>query len=199
MLYYLGYLTIDPVLSSSDGLMLKIPNLFMSKLFAQCTVDLRLKPNSIFREQKLDISALLNASDDLSSFACSCTEFLSSIFTNQVLLHMSEMALNLVLHAKLDSMFGVFVEMQKSLRIVGKGKKYADLVITVNDGTEDECIYLIELKYAAKKDATEAKIVSLKKEATEQVQTYRTALEFKDKQVKAYAMVFSSSECVYCG
>ena len=53
MLYYLGYLTIDPVLSNSDGLMLKIPNLFMSKLFAQCTVDLRLKPNSIFREQKL--------------------------------------------------------------------------------------------------------------------------------------------------
>ena len=112
---------------------------------------------------------------------------------------MSEMALNLVLHAKLDSMFGVFVEMQKSLRIVGKGKKYADLVITVNDGTEDECIYLIELKYAAKKDATEAKIESLKKEASEQVQTYKTALEFKDKQVKAYAMVFAGSECVYCG
>ena len=35
--------------------------------------------------------------------------------------------------------------------------------------------------------------------ATEQVQTYKTALEFKGKQVKAYAMVFSGSECVYCG
>ena len=147
----------------------------------------------------LDISSLLDVNDDISSFANSCTEFLSTIFTNQVLSLMSEMALNLVLHAKLDSMFGVFVEMQKSLRIVGKGKKYADLVITVNDGTEDECIYLIELKYAAKKDATEAKIESLKKEASEQVQTYKTALEFKDKQVKAYAMVFAGSECVYCG
>ena len=199
MLYYLGYLTIDPVLSSSDGLMLKIPNLFMSKLFAQCTVDLRLKPNSIFREQKLDISALLDASDDLSSFSCSCTEFLSSIFTNQVLLHMSEMALNLVLHAKLNSMRGVVVELQKSLRVIGKGEKYADLVITINKGKKSECTYLIELKYAAKKDATEAKIESLKKVATEQVQTYKTALEFKDKQVKAYAMVFAGSECVYCG
>ena len=199
MLYYLGYLTIDPKLSSSSKLSLKIPNLFMSKLFAQCTVDLRLKPNSLFKDEVLDISSLLDVNDDISPFAKSCTEFLSTIFTNQVLSHMSEMALNLVLHAKLDSMFGVFVEMQKSLRIVGKGEKYADLVITVNDGTEDECIYLIELKYAAKKDATEAKLESLKNEATEQVNTYKTALEFKDKPVKAYAMIFSGSECVYCG
>ena len=199
LLYYLGYLTIDPQRSNSSKLSLKIPNLFMSKLFAQCTVDLRLKPNSIFKDEVLDISSLLEVSDDISSFAKSCTEFLSTIFTNQVLSHMSEMALNLVLQAKLDSMFGVFVEMQKSLRIVGKGEKFADLVITVNDGTEDECIYLIELKYVAKKDATEAKLETLKKEATEQINTYKTALEFRDKPVKAYAMVFSGSDCVYCG
>lgn len=199
MMYYLGYLTIDPKLSSSSKLSLKIPNLFMSKLFAQCTVDLRLKPNSLFNDEVLDISSMLDVNDDISSFAKSCTEFLSTIFTNQVLSHMSEMALNLVLHAKLDSLFGVFVEMQKSLRIVGKGEKYADLAITVNDGTEDECIYLIELKYAAKKDATEAKIENLKNEAVDQVNTYKTALEFKDKQVKAYAMVFAGSECVYWG
>ncbi|WP_274968035.1 AAA family ATPase [Succinimonas amylolytica] len=199
MLYYLGYLTIDPKLSSSSRLSLKIPNMFMSKLFAQCTVDLRLKPSKLFKYQVLDISAMLEANDDISSFANSCTEFLSSIFTNQVLSHMSEMALNLVLHAKLDSMFGVFAEMQKSLRIAGKGEKYADLVITVNDGTQDECIYLIELKYTAKKEATKAKLESLKKEASAQVSTYRTALEFQGKQVRAYAMVFAGSECVYCG
>ena len=173
--------------------------MFMSKLFAQCTVDLRLKPSKLFKYQVLDISAMLEANDDISSFANSCTEFLSSIFTNQVLSHMSEMALNLVLHAKLDSMFGVFAEMQKSLRIAGKGEKYADLVITVNDGTQDECIYLIELKYTAKKEATKAKLEYLKKEASAQVSTYRTALEFQGKQVRAYAMVFAGSECVYCG
>lgn len=171
----------------------------MSKLFAQCTVDLRLRPSSLFKEQKLDISSLLECSDDISSFATSCTEFLSSIFTNQVLSHMSEMALNLVLHAKLGSLPDVFTEMQKSLRIVGKGEKYADLVITVIDETGTECIYLVELKYAAKKDATEAKIESLKKEAFDQVNTYRNALEFRGRTVKAYAMVFSGSECVYCG
>lgn len=199
MLYYLGYLTIDPKLSSSRRLVLKVPNNFMSKLFAQCTVDLRLKTNSLFTNESLDISSLLDVNDDISSFAKSCTEFLSTIFTNQVLSHMSEMALNLVLHAKLDSMFGVFVEMQKSLRIVGIGEKYADLVITVNDGLEDECTYLIELKYITKKDATKAKIEATINEATEQVNTYKRAIEFKDKTVKAYAMVFTGSECVYCG
>ncbi len=198
MLYYLGYLTIDPKLSSSSRLVLKIPNYFMTKPFAQCTVDLRLKPNSLFKNESLDISSLLDVNDDISSFAKSCTEFLSTIFTNQVLSHMSEMALNLVLHAKLDSMFGVFVEMQKSLRIVGIGEKYADLVITVNDGLEDECTYLIELKYITKKDATKAKIEATINEATEQVNTYKRAIEFKDKTVKAYAMVFTGSECVYC-
>ena len=199
MLYYLGYLTIDPKLSSSSRLYLKIPNLFMSKLFAQCTVDMKLKPSPVFTDQVLDITSLLEVRDDISSFARSCTEFLSTIFTNQVLAHMSEMALNLVLHAKLDSLSGVFAEMQKSLRVVGKGEKYADLVITVNDGTANECIYLIELKYTAKHDATEAKIASLKEEAADQVATYKTALEFRNQRVKAYAMIFAGSECVYCG
>ena len=36
-------------------------------------------------------------------------------------------------------------------------------------------------------------------ETTEQVQIYKASLELKDKQVKAYAMVFFGSECVYCG
>ena len=199
MLYYLGYLTIDPVLSNQDALTLKIPNLFMSNLFAKCTAELRLKPSNIFREQRLDIAPLLESASDISAFADSCTGFLSTIFTNQVLTHMSEMALNLVLHTKLSSMRGVVAELQKPLRVPGKGEKFADLVITINVGKRNECIYLIELKYAAKKDATEARIESLKKEASEQVCTYKSALEFKDKNVMAYAMIFSGSECVYCG
>ena len=185
MLYYLGYLTIDKTLSRIGRLALKIPNLFMSKLFAQCTADLKLKPR--------------NVQDDISSFASSCTEFLSSIFTNQVLTHMSEMALNLTLYTKLKSLRGIMVKMQKSLRIVGKGEKYADLVVTVNKGKGNECTYLFELKYATLSDASsESKIKALIKDATEQVQRYKSAIEFKDRQVKAYAMVFVGSDCVYC-
>ena len=36
-------------------------------------------------------------------------------------------------------------------------------------------------------------------ETAELVQIYKATLEFKDKLVKAYAMVFASVECVYCG
>ena len=199
MLYYLGYLTIDKALSRIGRLALKIPNLFMSKLFAQCTADLRLKPSKVFSDSVLDITALQNVQDDISSFASSCTEFLSRIFTNQVLTHMSEMALNLTLFTKLDSMDTVFSEMQKSLRVVGDGEKFADLVITVNVGQENECVYLIELKYVTKTDATEAKIQNTIKDATAQVQRYKSAIEFRDRQIKAYAMVFVGSECVHCG
>ena len=198
MLYYLGYLTIDTNPAPNDKLPLKIPNLFMSKLFAQCTADMRLKPSKVFNDSILDISPLQNLEDDISTFATSCTEFLSSIFTNQVLTHMSEMALNLTLFTKLDSMRGVFVEMQKSLRIVADGEKYADLVITVNEDQDNECVYLIELKYAAKNDATESRIQNLIKEASEQVLKYRSAMEFRNRQIKAYAMVFAGSNCVYC-
>ena len=161
MLYYLGYLTIDKTLSRIGRLALKIPNLFMSKLFAQCTAALRLKPSKVFSDSVLDISALQNVQDDISSFASSCTEFLSGIFTNQVLTHMSEMALNLTLFTKMDSMDVVFSEMQKSLRVVGDGEKFADLVITVNVGQDNECSYLFELKYVTKTDATEAKIAGV--------------------------------------
>ena len=200
MLYYLGYLTIDKTLSRIGRLALKIPNLFMSKLFAQCTADLRLKPSKVFSDSVLDITALQNVQDDISSFASSCTEFLSRIFTNQVLTHMSEMALNLTLYTKLKSLRGIMVKMQKSLRIVGKGEKYADLVVTVNKGKGNECTYLFELKYATLSDASsESKIKALIKDATEQVQRYKSAIEFKDRQVKAYAMVFVGSDCVYCG
>ena len=198
MLYYLGYLTIDTSPAPNDKLPLKIPNLFMSKLFAQCTADMRLKPSKVFTDSILDISPLQNLEDDISTFATSCTEFLSSIFTNQVLTHMSEMALNLTLFTKLDSMRGVFVEMQKSLRLVGEGAKFADLVITVNEDKINECTYLIELKYVTKTDASDSKIQSLIKEASEQVAKYKSALEFRDRQVKAYSMIFVGSNCIHC-
>ena len=199
MLCYLGYLTIDKTLSQTGRLALKVPNLFMSKLFAQCTAEMRLKPSKVFSDSVLDISALQNVQDDISSFASSCTEFLSSIYTSQVLTHMSEMALNLTLFTKLNSMDAVFSEMQKSLLIVGDGEKFADLVVTVNADQDNECIYLFELKYITKTDATESNIQSAVNRATDQVLGYKSALEFRDRKIKAYAMVFVGPDCVYCG
>ena len=112
---------------------------------------------------------------------------------------MSEMALNLTLYTKLKSLRGIIVEMQKSLIIASKGENFADLVITVNKGKSNECIYLIELKYSTKAKATESRIQKLIKDATDQILRYKSAQEFMNRQVKAYAMVFAGSDCVYCG
>ena len=55
---------------------------------------------------------------------------------------MYEMALNLALFAKLESMeiVNTYVKMQQSVQVPKKGEKFADLVITVNRGTDDECM-----------------------------------------------------------
>ena len=207
LLYYLGYLTIDRESSSESKLSLTVPNLFMSKLFAGCTISLKLRKNDAFSSPRLNLVPLLSCDDDISSFAASCTEFLSSIMTNQVLNHMNEIALNLALYAKLDEMSqGDFdVRMQKSLRVLGQGEKFADLVITVNEDEANECIYLIELKYLTKTEASYIKdknqgasFTKLVKEASAQVLEYKSAMDFKDRNVKAYVMVFAGPDCVYC-
>ena len=205
MLYYLGYLTIDRENSSPSELALKIPNSFMSRLFAKCTIDFRFKDNSEFYDApKLNLSALTEVEDDISSFAESCTEFLSRIMNNQVLYHMNEMALNLALFAKLDSIpvLNTYVKMQQSLQVPKVGEKFADLVITVNKGKPNECIYLIELKYLTKKEAadksSESTLNKLIKKAAEEVLEYKSAIDFSGKNVKAYAMIFAGPECVFC-
>ena len=204
MLYYLGYLTVNRNSTLDSGISLVIPNQFMSKLFANCTIEFRFRNNAVFSSQKLNISSLMAVEDDLSSFASSCTEFLSLIMSNQVLVHMNEMALNLVLYAKLEELSkdDFEVRLQKSLRVVGQGEKFADLVVTVNKGTLNECIYLIELKYLTKTEASdksgESSLKNAILEASEQVLKYKSALDFKGKNVKAYAMVFAGPDCVYC-
>ena len=204
MLYYLGYLTINRNSTLDSGISLVIPNQFMSKLFANCTIEFRFRNNAVFSSQKLDISSLMAVEDDLSSFASSCTEFLSLIMSNQVLVHMKEMALNLVLYAKLEELSkdDFEVRLQKSLRVVGEGEKFADLVVTVNKGTSNECIYLIELKYLTRTEASDHSGENTLKnaifEASEQVLKYKSALDFKGKNVKAYAMIFAGPDCIYC-
>ena len=204
MLYYLGYLTVNRNSTLDSGISLVIPNQFMAKLFANCTIKLRFNENAVFSSQKLDISEMMNLKDDLSSFTSSCTEFLSLIMSNQVLYHMNEIALNLVLYAKLEDLSkdDFEVRLQKSLSVVGVGERFADLVVTVNKGTSNECIYLIELKYLTKTEASdknsESSLKRAIKDASAEVLNYKSALDFKGKNVKAFAMVFAGPNCVYC-
>lgn len=204
MLYYLGYLTIDREKSSLSELALKIPNRFMSKLFARCTINFRFKDNTEFEAPKLNLSALTACDDDISSFAESCTQFLSRIMNNHVLSHMNEMALNLALYAKLETMaiVNTYVKMQQSVQVPKEGEKFPDLVITVNKDLANECIYIIELKYLTKTGSRdknrEITLKSTIRNASEQVLKYKSALDFIGKNVKAYAMIFAGPDCIYC-
>ena len=117
---------------------------------------------------------------------------------------MKEMALNLVLYAKLEELSkdDFEVRLQKSLRVVGMGEKFADLVITVNRGMSNECTYLIELKYLTRKEASDKSsdnaLQRLVNKAAEELSAYKSAIDFKGKNVKAYAMVFAGPDCIYC-
>ena len=92
--------------------------------------------------------------------------------------------------------------MQQSVQIPKEGERFPDLVITVNKGLPDECIYLIELKYLTKTEArdknSDSALQRLVNKATEELTAYKSAIEFKGKNVKAYSMVFAGPDCVYC-
>jgi hypothetical protein len=203
MLFYLGYLTIDTQKSqelAESQIGLKVPNLYMKKLFFECIANMKLRNNKIYNDYDLDISSILDKQDDISSFADSCTEFFSAISTNQVLSKLNEMGINITLYSKISDIlkfldvYNVKIKLQNSLQVKTQGQNFADLQINVGD----DDIYLIELKYITKKDATDSKINADIKEATDQVLKYKSALDFKDKNVKAYPMIFVGPNCVYC-
>ena len=124
---------------------------------------------------------------DLSSFTLFCIEFLSLIMSNQVLSHMNEIALNLVLFAKLEPMaiVNTYVKMQLSVQAPKEGEMFSDQVITVNKGLPDECIYLIELKYLTKTEArdksSDSALQRLVNKATEELTAYKSAIDFKGR------------------
>ncbi len=99
---------------------------------------------------------------------------------------MSEMALNLALYTKLRYREdALFVEMQKSLRLSGDGEKFADLAVTVNKGTEDECVYVFELKYLSKAKFSDGRLRNLIEDASAQALRYKSSIDFRNKNVKA--------------
>lgn len=212
ILYHLGYLTTAPKFKGGR-LTLRIPNLLMARSFDECAVNLRLTPDTAFTSYALDISTLENTEDDLSSFAVSCTEFLSSIVANPILTHRNEKALNLTLYAKLSQTRGIQAKMQKPLRIpainsTGEDEPMADLVVTVNRGKSNECVYLFKLRHLPEISDTdkregnennyESELRRLKRESENKALMYCSALDFSGKQIKSYVMIFQGPKCILC-
>jgi len=88
------------------------------------------------------------------------------------------------------------------VQVPKEGEMFPDLVITVNRDLPDECIYLIELKYMTKKEASDkshdSTLKRLVTKAKEELACYKSAIDFQGRNIKAYAMVFKGPDCIYC-
>ena len=103
--------------------------------------------------------------------------------------------------------------MQKPLRIpainsTGEGEPMADLVVTVNRGKSNECVYLFKLRHLPEISDTdkregnennyESELRRLKRESENKALMYCSALDFSGKQIKAYVMIFQGPKCILC-
>ena len=75
------------------------------------------------------------------------------------------------------------------------GEKFADLVVDNQKGT----YYLFEFKYFSKAKAQQHPNILQEKiaEATAQINSYKTAVEFEGKTVFSYIAIFESINCVH--
>ena len=91
----------------------------MANIFFKIHYRFQIHKQCRISSQKPDISLMWSLKADLSSFILFCIEFLSLIMSNQVLYHMNEMGLNLVLFAKLEIMaiVNTYVKMQQSVQV----------------------------------------------------------------------------------
>ena len=194
VLYYLGYLTIK-----NDGdptkLRLVCPNKMMKYMFDLCFIDalvpkLKDDNNTIF-----EITALEDGETNLEEFMNSVTKYFSLRFTNQHLLDFDENTIKVVIRAKLEDLESLKVSTEYPIMVPNIGEKFADLVIDNGENT----IYLFEFKYFSKAKAQQHPNILQEKitEATNQINSYKKAVEFEGKTVYSYIAIFESANCVH--
>ena len=194
VLYYLGYLTIknDGV---GSGICLTYPNKMMKYMFELCFINALIPKiedddNCIF-----DITSMLRGNPDLKGFIDSVTEYLSLRITNQHLLGFNENTIKVLVRAKLEDLKMLAVNTEQKLTVPMVGEKFADLVVDNQKGT----YYLFEFKYFSKAKAQQHPNILQEKiaEAKEQINCYKTAVEFEGKTVFSYIAIFESINCVH--
>ena len=87
------------------------------------------------------------------------------------------------------------VNTEQKLTVPMVGEKFADLVVDNRKGT----YYLFEFKYFSKAKAQQHPNILQEKiaEATTQINSYKTAVEFKGKIVYSYIVIFEAANCVH--
>jgi len=194
VLYYLGYLTIK-----NDGvgsrICLTYPNKMMKYMFELCFINALIPKLEDDENCIFDITSMLRGNPDLKGFIDSVTEYLSLRITNQHLLGFNENTIKVLVRAKLEDLKMLAVNTEQKLTVPMVGEKFADLVVDNRKGT----YYLFEFKYFSKAKAQQHPNILQEKiaEATAQINSYKTAVEFEGKTVFSYIAIFESINCVH--
>ena len=196
LLYYLGYLTISPC-DDLDEVHLVCPNRIMKKVFRQCFTYALVNETTEEAKLSFNLENIIQGNTDIKDFMDSVEKYLSLRITHQHLLHMSEAYIVGLISTKLESSTNKKYKSKDEFEITVPhvGRKFVDLVIDNKKGT----CYLFEFKFYSKTKAQQHPNILQDKiaEATAQINSYKTAVEFEGKTVFSYIAIFESINCVH--
>ena len=196
LLYYLGYLTISPC-DDLDEVHLVCPNRLMKKVFRQCFTSALVNETTDEAKLSFNLESIIQGNTDIKDFIDSVEKYLSLRITHQHLLHMSEAYIVGLISTKLESSTNKKYKSKDEFEITVPhvGRKFVDLVIDNKKGT----CYLFEFKFYSKTKAQQHPNILQDKiaEATAQINSYKTAVEFEGKTVYSYIAIFESVNCVH--
>ena len=194
LMYYLGYLTIKPC-NILNEVHLVCPNKIMKNVFRKCFTQALVNETTDEKALKFDVKNMELGLADIQDFMDSVQQYFLLRTTHQHLLHMSEAYLVGVIKAKLESEPTLASFEEQAIHVPNQGEKFVDLLIDNKKGT----CYLFEFKYYSKTKAEQQPNILQEKiaEATAQINSYKTAVEFEGKTVYSYIAIFESINCVH--
>ena len=194
LMYYLGYLTIKPC-NILNEVHLVCPNKIMKNVFRKCFTQALVNETTDEKALKFDVKNMVLGLADIQDFIDSVQQYFLLRTTHQHLLHMSEAYLVGVIKAKLESEPTLASFEEQAIHVPNQGEKFVDLLIDNKKGT----CYLFEFKYYSKTKAEQHPNILQEKiaEATAQINSYKTAVEFEGKTVYSYIVIFEAANCVH--
>jgi len=194
LMYYLGYLTIKPC-NILNEVHLVCPNKIMKNVFRKCFTQALVNETTDEKALKFDVKNIKLGLADIQDFMDSVQQYFLLRTTHQHLLHMSEAYLVGVIKAKLESEPTLASFEEQAIHVPNHGEKFVDLLIDNKKGT----CYLFEFKFYSKNNTLKHPNILQEKiaEATAQINSYKTAVEFKGKIVYSYIVIFEAANLVH--
>ena len=194
LMYYLGYLTIKPC-NILNEVHLVCPNKIMKNVFRKCFTQALVNETTDEKALKFDVKNMKLGLADVQDFIDSVQQYFLLRTTHQHLLHMSEAYLVGVIKAKLESEPTLASFEEQAIHVPNQGEKFVDLLIDNKKGT----CYLFEFKFYSKNNTLKHPNILQEKiaEATAQINSYKTAVEFKGKIVYSYIVIFEAANLVH--